>query len=220
MHDTGCGGKLFIIICIIRQEKRLRSRQSSNGNLCHPQQGATWNINSVCIYIYMVLDCALYYTVNHQNTYSTLPQFCNFPSKINVSATWNCLGHHEVLVHRRTMQSVSHHPLRFCTEHRQPAGEKRHSQLLRMQFIKSNLLTSSIAFEWTRRSPVEEKKMTACGQSARWRHRSAHLCQLRQSVYIQREGRTKVLWWVAVAVELSLSESRSFYKQMKKCVTP
>lgn len=63
-----------------------------------------------------------------------------------------------------------HHPV-FLYRAAQPAREKRHSQLLRMQSIESNLLTSSIACESERGAHLwRETKWVACQQSTRWRH--------------------------------------------------
>lgn len=113
---------------------------SSHGNVCFPQQGARWKTPPVlhCSHPSTVgLDCALYYrryTVHHINTYN-ITRVGNIPAKVDVSASWNYHSHQ-----RRTFSCPNEH-----AGFLDPLPVKRHSQLSRIQSIKSNLLTSSIA---------------------------------------------------------------------------
>lgn len=98
-------------------------------------------------------------------------------------------------------------PTVFLYRAPRPAREKHHSQLLRMQSIKSNLLTSSIACmseqgghlwkktKWLHAHNRPDGDIRFCGANT---HTNVSCYKL----YTHCEGRTKVLWWVAVAVEL------------------
>lgn len=175
--------EIILIICIIRQEERLavlRSLSEFQWKFAHPQQGAHMKHHQ-CIFCFhpstLVVDCALYYlqyTVNHQKPHSAiLPQFCNFSAKIDVSATWNCrqrrtFSRGAALVHN-AKRSPS--PTVFLYRAPRPAREKQSLPTVKNAIHKKQ---SSYIFhclcEWTRRSPVEENKMTACAESAWWRH--------------------------------------------------
>lgn len=121
--------EIILIICIVRQEERravLRSPSEFQWKFVPPSAGGHKKHHH-CIFCFhpstLVVDCSLYYlqyTVNHQKTYSAiLPQFCNFPAKIDVSATWNCHQRRTFSRGAAPMHNAKrlHHPLCFCTEH-------------------------------------------------------------------------------------------------------
>lgn len=104
--------------------------QRSNGNLCHPQRGATWNTTSVCFVPVRPLwsdnGCRFTFntTVNHQKSVQT-----NITFVLQFSRKDGCEVQLEIARWTFSQGAASmhnakhlHHPLCFCA-----AGEKHHS---------------------------------------------------------------------------------------------
>lgn len=130
--------------------------QCSNGNVCHPQRGATWNTTSVCFVPVRSLcsdtGCRFTFsaTVNHQKSVQNSVTFV-----LQFSRKDDC----EVLLEiaRRTFSQGTapthnakhlHHLLCFCA-----AGEKHHSPTVHNAIHKKQIFI--YLYEWTRPSPVE-----------------------------------------------------------------
>lgn len=179
---------------------------SSNGNLCHSQQGAAWNNASVySVLIHLLRSCTVPYIALHKskslkdvlnNITSVLQFFCKDRCTCNLKLQGAALMHKA----RRL-----HHPV-FLYRAAQPAREKRHSQLRRMQSIESNLLTSSIACVSEQGGHLwRETKWLAWQQSTRWRHhilRREHDVGFCKTLYAHCKSMTKVSQWGAIAVVL------------------
>lgn len=169
----------------------------------------------------LVLDCALYYLrykskspkdVQHNITSVLQFFFCKDRRVRNLKLRGGTFSRGAAPMHNARRL---HRPMFLCRA-AQPAREKHRSQLLRMQSIESNLLTSSIACASEQGGHLwRETKWLACKQSAWWRHQilwREHKAGRCKPAYANCEGMTKVLWWGAVAVELRGANERTRLK--------
>lgn len=159
----------------------------------------------------LVIDWPLYhlqYKVNHQKTYSTiLQQFCSFSAKIN---------NLQFQIATSIRREPFHETLDRCTfthcvfVQSTPASRRKASFPTVKNAIhkKQSSYIFHCLYEWTRRSPMEEKKMAAHAQLAWWRHQI--LCELFQNINTHCEGIAKVFWWVAVTVVLHRVYQKDF----------